>query len=387
VANLLVFSDDWGRHPSSCQHLIGHLLGKHRVYWINTIGTRRPSLDLATLKRAYEKARHWGNGKVAASRLPPNLTVLTPKMWPWFSSPLHRKLNRELLYRQLAPVVRSLSGPVIAVSTIPIVADLVDVLPVDRWVYYCVDDFGEWPGLDQSAMKYMEEKLIRRADVFVAVSQNLRDKLARRGKEAQLLTHGVDVAFWQDAQDLPLPQLNGLENPLIVFWGVLDRRMDAAWVRQLAADLHGGTIVFVGPEADPDPDILACPRVVHLPPVSFESLPRIARRAAVLVMPYADLPVTRALQPLKLKEYLATGRPVVARDLPATRPWAECADLASTAASFSELVRARLRTGLPESQKQARVRLQAESWAEKARRFENWAVPREELATHAAISY
>jgi hypothetical protein len=36
-------------------------------------------------------------------------------------------------------------------------------------------------------------------------------------------------------------------------------------------------------------------------------------------MPYADLAATRAMQPLKLKEYLATGRPVVVRDLPATR--------------------------------------------------------------------
>ena len=37
-------------------------------------------------------------------------------------------------------------------------------------------------------------------------------------------------------------------------------------------------------------------------------------------MPYADLPVTRAMQPLKLKEYLVTDRPVVVADLPADQP-------------------------------------------------------------------
>ena len=68
----------------------------------------------------------------------------------------------------------------------------------------------------------------------------------------------------------------------------------------------------------------------------FEELPRLAREAGVLVMPYADLPVTRAMQPLKLKEYLATGRPVVVRDLPATRPWADCLDLADTAEEFRQ---------------------------------------------------
>ena len=65
-----------------------------------------------------------------------------------------------------------------------------------------------------------------------------------------------------------------------------------------------------------------------LPPVPYEELPSLAARATVLVMPYADLPVTRAMQPLKLKEYLATGKPVVVRALPATGPWADCLDAA-----------------------------------------------------------
>jgi hypothetical protein len=89
-------------------------------------------------------------------------------------------------------------------------------------------------------------------------------------------------------------------------------------------------------------------------------------------MPYADLPVTRAMQPLKLKEYLATGRPAVVRDLPATRPWADCLDLADTPESFSEAVRSRLNFGLPRCQQVARARLAGEGWAEKARAFEHW---------------
>src|SRR5438094_4010940 len=56
-SSLLVFADDWGRHPSSCQHLIRHTLGRYDVYWVNTIGTRTPRLDWATLTRGLEKAR------------------------------------------------------------------------------------------------------------------------------------------------------------------------------------------------------------------------------------------------------------------------------------------------------------------------------------------
>src|SRR5207253_4130338 len=140
-------------------------------------------------------------------------------------------------------------------------------------------------------------------------------------------------------------------------WGVIDRRMDAGAVQRLAGDLEQGTIVLVGPQADPDPKLLRCPRVVRLPAVPFALLPRLAREAAVLIMPYADLPVSRAMQPLKLKEYLATGLPVVVRDLPANREWADCLDLVDSPETFSRAVLTRLATGIPREQRAARARL------------------------------
>src|SRR5436190_17823768 len=118
--SLLVFSDDWGRHPSSCQHLVRHLLARHDVYWVNTIGTRTPKLDLATLTRGLEKARQWLRRRSDASALPANLRVLNPRMWPSFGSRFGRALNRRLLARQLDPLLRSLPEPPVAVTTLPI---------------------------------------------------------------------------------------------------------------------------------------------------------------------------------------------------------------------------------------------------------------------------
>jgi glycosyltransferase involved in cell wall biosynthesis len=373
---LLVFADDWGRHPSSCQHLVRRLLDRYEVYWVNTIGTRTPRLDLATLRRGLEKVRHWvrpaGGGRDA---LPANLHVLSPKMWPWFSSSFGRGLNRRLLLRQLGARLRLLPSPPVAVTAVPIVADLVGRLPAARWVYYCVDDFGQWPGLDQETLRRMEEALVARADVLIAVSETLRERLARMGRAAHLLTHGVDLDFWAGAGAAgPAPGLDGLERPLVVFWGVIDRRMDVAFVRRLAADLAAGTVVLAGPEDDPDPALFDSPRVVRLGRLPFHALPGLAREAAVLIMPYADLPVTRAIQPLKMKEYLATGKPVVVRDLPATRDWADCLDLADTPESFSAAVRRRVDGEVPAPQKAARARLASESWAGKARDFERWAL-------------
>ena len=61
IGSLLVFSDDWGRHPSSCQHLTRNLLDRYPVLWVNTIGTRAPRLDRQTLRRVAEKILQWGS--------------------------------------------------------------------------------------------------------------------------------------------------------------------------------------------------------------------------------------------------------------------------------------------------------------------------------------
>ena len=367
---LLVFADDWGRHPSSCQHLVARLLDRHPATWVNTIGTRTPKLDRATMRRGMGKIQGWLRRRPNEREMRSDVTILNPRMWPWFTRKLDRKINRKLLLKQLRAVIEKMGESPVAVTTLPIVADIMPHLPVRQWVYYCVDDFSQWPGLDRRTMARMEQLVIERADTIVAVSEPLQERIRRMGRESELLTHGVDLGFWES--DVSTTMLAGLPRPLFVFWGVIDRRMDLAFLKHLAASMTEGTIVLVGPEQDADPELHHLPRLVRTGPAPFDQLPAIAREASVLIMPYADLPVTRAMQPLKLKEYLATGKPVVVRDLPATREWSDCLDRTENPAQFSQIVIERTRSGLPAPQALSRKRLSDESWDEKARLFERF---------------
>lgn len=376
--SLVVFSDDWGRHPSSCQHLVRQLLPDFKVLWVNTIGTRAPRLDLQTVRRVAEKVMQWGQrtskgqGTAATESIQshPNLTVTNPKMWPWFSSDRDRRLNRWLLTRQLNSIIRQLPQPVIALTTLPITADLPGPLSVGGWLYYCVDDFSVWPGLDGQTLRRMDQDMIRRADTLIAVSETLQGMIAAEGRTSQLLTHGVDVDFWKNPTEDAVRQADtlfaGTQGRRIVFWGVIDRRLETAAIRQLSNDCPNDTLVFIGPQQDPDPEILGLSNVVLLPPQALNILPGIAARASVLMMPYANLPVTRAMQPLKLKEYLATGKAVVVNRLPSTESWDDCMDVSTTPQEFSRLVLQRLSAGVPAEQLKSRHRLDQESWSAKS---------------------
>ncbi|HEV3020866.1 MAG TPA: glycosyltransferase, partial [Pirellulales bacterium] len=325
-----------------------------------------------TMVRGAQKIGGWlAPRRRAAVQGPAHLHVVNPWMWPWFAKRFDRRLNRALLLRQLTPLVKSLAAPPIVVTTLPITAELMGRLPVARWVYYCVDDFSQWPGLDQRTLAEMEEQLVREADVLIAVSETLQERFQRMGRESQILTHGVDLDHWQAAGKGASPVAgDAWEKPWVVFWGLVDERIDVELVRRTAQRLKRGTVLLVGPEQDADAALSGMPRVARVPAVDYGELPALAHEAAVLIMPYADLPITRAMQPLKLKEYLATRKPAVVRDLPAVREWSDCLDVAETPDQFAEAVERRLVEGLSPGQRIARTRLAGEGWTAKARRFE-----------------
>jgi len=373
---LVVFSDDWGRHPSSCQHLTRALLLAHDqldVCWVNTIGTRSVRLSVADAGKVFSKLREmFAGGSPDTSPTvdtPGRLLVISPRMYPGFRSGWQRRFNA----RQISRAVHAALGPRdgarrVALTTLPITADLVQgkhALDVDRWVYYCVDDFSVWPGSDGAVMDTMERQLVPAVDVCLAVSHNLQVRLQALGLEQppQLLTHGIDPDRWKE----PAPS-KPKRGPELVFWGLVDRRLDVAWVAALGrwCEEKGGALRLIGPTQDPDPQLAALPGVSLVGPAKYEDLPGIAARSDVLVMPYADLPVTRAMQPLKFKEYLATGKPVAARDLPSIKAWADAADLVGTEQALVEAVALRVKSGLPREQAQARERLREESWEAKA---------------------
>lgn len=369
---LIVFADDWGRHPSSSQHLIRELLPHYPTLWVNTVGTRRPSLSRRDIKRGIQKLWSYidsdGSINVNDKGLPDNLTVVDPLMYPGFRRAWQRRFNTNRVAKAIQPNLIPDCRHVV-ITTLPVTADLLGKLQVDRWLYYCVDNYAQWPGTDSFVMQLMEEELVPKADAVACVSEVLQQRAVGMGADQpSLIQHGVNTSLWQTpATDSVLnARWPSDDQHIALFWGLIDERMDRQWVNALV-DQQRCRVVFAGPVQDNWLISVINPKAIYVGPIEHRWLPAHAASAQVLIMPYIDAPVTHAMQPLKLKEYLATMKPVVVRDLPSTRQWADCCDLATTSEEFVHVVEKRLKTGTPAEQIEARKRrLADESWTAKA---------------------
>lgn len=366
---LLVFSDPWGRHPSSCQHLIRRLLDRTAVTWVEVIGLRRWQWNVQNLRRAWEQLRRWWQAPVSSPAAAPR--VLRPLLWPAFRSCWARRFNTRQFLRSLP----AWPEPPVVLTTLPLVADLPGRVPARRWVYYCLDDYAAWPGWDGPTLRRCEEKLFPRLDRLIITHPRLLDRLPPHRLPTLLLTHGVDARRFQHPPAAWQPPL-AIPPPWIIYWGLIDQRLDPACLHALSRALQhsptGGSLLLLGPQDAPPRDLTRLSNLYMLPAVPYEVLPAVGAAAAVLIAPYRDNPLTQAMQPLKFLEYLATGKPVVARRLPALQPWADAADLADTPQQFARLVLERLRSGLPPQQQAARLRLPAETWEAKAELLARW---------------
>ncbi|MDR1727497.1 MAG: glycosyltransferase [Acidobacteriota bacterium] len=314
----VVFSDDWGRHPSSCQHIFRYLLDRVAVTWVNTVGLRTPRLSIYDLKRAFQVLGKW-TAPPAQTKSPRNPNVLSPKMFPSFRNRVTACINQKILQRA---VIKALSpttedSRTILVSTLPFIPRLFSSTLFDRTVYYCVDDFTNWPGVDGVAMRQLEEETLVHCDLLIATSDTLLRSRGARCRRAHLLLHGVDFDhFSQIAKLSPPAELAALPKPVIGFWGVFDDRIDVSILFDLAKRFPTGSIAVLGPiDRDLKPfEHLA--NVHFFGSTPYAELPRWASGFDVCILPYKVEVSTQSINPLKLREYLATGKPVVATALP-----------------------------------------------------------------------
>jgi glycosyltransferase involved in cell wall biosynthesis len=323
--DIVCFANDWQSDPLSKKHIMKRLARWNRVLWINSLGYRKPRASARDVRRAAQKLRRIARG---LEQVAPNLWVWSPFVLPFHGNAAARRFNRRLLARSIGRTVKSVGmRDPITWTFEPSSADVVGSLGERLVVYHCVDEFAELPGADGAAIAAMEQKLLERADVVLVSAGPLQQAKRLINPNTHLVTHGVDVEHWRRALDATTripPELDRLSRPVIGFFGLIADWVDLDLVRKVAQQRPHWSIVLVG-KVDTDTAPIAGLPNVHLTGWrDYASLPQWCKGFDVALLPFRVSRLTLAANPLKLREYLAAGLPVVATAIPEAErlaPW------------------------------------------------------------------
>jgi len=364
--NIICFASGWNYHPTSKHHVMRRLSEQNSVIWVNWHASRRPRLAWTDLCHMAGRLWQIRQGPRAVSD---SITVVTPCQLPLPGSSAARLFNARVVSRAIKGILRRLPPrPVQIWSFAPDVAELVGRFDEELVLYYCVDAFGEFPGYDRRLIEDRERDLIARSDVIITTSPPLYENKRRLHWNVQHVEHGVDHGHLSQAlrRDVPPPaDLADLSRPIFGFVGVIGDWVDLGLIAGLARMRPDASIVMIGPAQQQRGPCAGLRNVHWLGPRDHRLLPDYLRWFDVGLIPFKDVPLTQAANPIKLHEYLAAGVPTVSTSLPAVRAVPNSVWLADDAQSMADCCEAARKCNSPGQRRARSESMLPESWAQR----------------------
>ncbi len=323
--DMLCFSHDWNGDPLSKTHLMRLMARDNRVLWVNSIGYRAPTASKADLSRAF-----W---KLAAAASPlrevePNIFTLNPLAIPAYGNPRVRAFNRGFLRWQVKRAMRRLRfEQVINWVFNPAASVIAGELGEETVIYYCVDEYTAFTGVDSKALAELERGLMRRSDLVLVSSDELYQSKAPFNPRTALVRHGVDYAHFRralDAETVVPEEIARLPRPVIGFFGLIADWVDVELMASVAERFSTGSLVALGKATTDVSPLERLPNVHLLGRKPYGALPAYCKGFDVALMPFRVNELTLNANPLKAREYLAAGLQVVSTAIPEVEAIGNC---------------------------------------------------------------
>ena len=355
-ASIICFGgeDWWYHHPHSKNHLMRRFArAGNKVIFVNSI-----SMGLAPVKsgevlpRIKRKLKSYAK---LARTTAEGITVVSPAVIPFFGNRAAAAANRRLLTAQIATLAkrRGLAKPILWIA-IPTAVEVVGGLDESLIIYHVSDKYDANTmdhATDPALIRSLHERAIEAADLVFYSSRKLFAEIQRDQEKSYLLEQAVDFEHWSQisAGDFHIAdEIESIPHPRIGYFGAIEPWLvDQELIRQAAMKRPDWHWIFIGNKSR-GLEIENLPQVHFLPPVSYEELPHYAAGFDACVLPWnTEVPFTSYGSAIKVREYLATGKPVVISPLPEYEPMSEVLRIARSRDQFIELVEDALRENDP----------------------------------------
>lgn len=318
---IVAFAKDWHEDPTSNHHVLRELARTRRVLWLNSLATRAPKLSSSRdLGKIARKLREFARGPVNVEN---DLWVMSPLVLPLPHSAAARAVNALVLRATIRTLRARLGIRDFQLWTfLPTTADYVGTLGEALAVYYCVDEWSMFAYLDRDATVAAERRLLERVDATFAINQALADNKRAVCAATYVSPHGVDHALFaralDDATQVPA-DLGALPRPRIGFYGTLQSWVDTELIAHVARARPAWSIALIGQQLGDLTALRGLPNVHLLGQRRHDELPAYCKGFDVGIIPYRAEERMAFVNPLKLREYLSAGLPVVATPIPEAR--------------------------------------------------------------------
>ena len=361
---VVYFGNDWfAENRTSSHHIAKRLSERYPLLYVESPGFRAPKASARDVRKLWKKLSSTAS---LPSTIHKQMWHMTMPQIPFRRLPFVRALNRWIgrLLVKRALTHLGFERPLLWFA-VPHAAALAGQLDERFLVYYCIDDYASLPDIDSREIRRMDETLARQADQVFVSSPALVEPKKKLNPHTTYSPHGVDVELFQQALDPALPLADGvkhLRHPIIGFFGLLEAWVDRELITYLARSRPEWTFLMIGRIAVDVSDLRSLPNVVFPGAQRYEMLPRWAKAFDIAIIPFRQSELVRSINPLKLREYLAMGKPVVSVWMPEVERFAECIGIARSHEEFLEEIEEALKTDSEEKRDARRQAVAGMTW-------------------------
>jgi hypothetical protein len=353
MEHILYFGNQWNAENKTSSHHIAERLSRtHKVIYIECPGMRSPRLGSGRdWKKIFEKIT---NSLRPPKKINDNFYVYTLFQLPFHGFPLIRAINKWLVVGivRILMMLYNIKKPSLW-FLIPHLYMLPGKVPARSTIYYVTDDHSALPDVDINAIELMDKQMTENVDMVFVASGTLYEKKKLLNKNVFISPHGVEFDHFnrvyqktaitpEDAKHLP--------HPLIGFWGLIEEWIDLDLIHHIATQRPEWHFLMIGRLAVEKNPCENLPNVHFIGKRSFAELPHYASVFDVAILPYRNNRQVINSNPLKLREYLATGVATVSLKIPQTEQYAHVVELALTYDEFIAAIEMALRKNTAEDQ-------------------------------------
>lgn len=297
------------------------------------------------------------DGLVSVNTLPRLPSVL---LEPWVTSPCHAIAAAWLNH--------VLEHPLALVVTHPRQWPMARRVPAETLVYDCFDNWTEITKRSSSRQRWIakqEQQLAEQADIVLVSAEGLRAKMLQYNRNVHLVRNAVNIEMFDHVTHVS-DEIAAYPAPRIGFVGSIEHWIDTALLDALGDAFPNGSVIAVGPNRIGAK--ARSPRVHYVGRRPYSQVPAIIRALDVCIIPFRITELTQDVDPLKIYEYFALGKPVVATPMPEVARHGELVRLAEGPAGFIRQVECGLAEPADATVRQSRIECaRANSWHARAK--------------------